>query len=178
MWVSNTQQFMRTDVVYQTEVRGEKKTEVLRPEDMVGIFGVKVDDGSFEPISQDQKKKDFLDYKDFVMGLQAASVEQAARTQDPNQALNIDFAYFLQRGSEHFNENSTHILADKNAILPQQPSAPVAVTPPTDPNAPAPEATQPLSPEDAGAVSPDGTQADGKSLPNTFPVRNVNNAVM
>lgn len=113
------------------------------------------------------------------MSLQASSVEQAARTQDPNQALNLDFGYFLQRGSEHFNENSTHILADEGSITPQLPTSPTEVTPPESPNAPALE--QPLSPEDAGAVTPpegDGVQTDGKSMPNTFPVRNVNNLVM
>lgn len=180
MWLSNTQQFMRTDVVYEHNQRGQKVTEVLRPEDMVGIFGVKVDDGSFEPISKDQKKKDFLDYKDFAIGLQASSVEQAQRTQDPNQALNLDFGYFLQRGSEHFNENAQHIIVDSQSILPQAPSDPIAQTPPTAPNAPAPEAptSEPLSPEDAGAVSDDGVQSDGKSMPNSFPVRNVNNAIL
>lgn len=176
MWVSNTQQFMRTDVVTERTERGKTITEVLRPEDMVGIFGVKVDDGSFEPISQDQKKKDFLDYKDFTMSLQTASVLQAERTQDPNQALNLDFNYFLERGSEHFNENASHVIVDSQSILPQAPSAPAAITPPEDPNAPQPETVQPMSPEEAGAIeSPDGVQADGKSLPNTFPVRNVNN---
>ena len=174
MWLSNTQQFMRTDVVTTTMVKGEKKNEVLRPEDMTGIFGVKVDDNSFEPVSKDQKLQNFLAYKDFMLGLRAASVEQAQITQDPNQAMNLDFTELAQRGSEYFGENSTHFIIDNSEIVPQQPTAPTAVTPPEDPNAPAPEVTEPLSPEEAGAVSEDGSQADGKSMPDSFPVRNVN----
>ena len=174
MWLSNTQQFMRSDVVYQRKERGETKTEVLRPEDMTGIFGVKVDDNSFEPVSKDQKLQNFMQYKDFLIGMQAASVEQAQRTQDPNQAVNLDFADLIQRGSEYYSENASHYIIDNASIVPQQPTAPAAVTPPEDPNAPAPEMIEPMTAEDAGAVSEDGTQADGKSMPNTFPIRSVN----
>lgn len=178
MWLSNTQQFMRTDVVYERQVRGEKNVEVLRPEDMVGIFGVKVDDGSFEPVSKDQKKQDFLAYKDFLLQLQTGSVAQAERTQDPNQAVNLDFNELLTRGSEHFGESGNKFIVSNQEILPQVPTAPAAVTAPTDPNAPQPEMTEPMSPEAAGAVSEDGTQSDGKSMPNTFPIRSVNNPVL
>lgn len=170
MWLSNTQQFMRSDVVYERNEKGKKVIEVLRPEDMMGIFGVKVDDGSFEPVSKDQKKQDFLSYKDFVLSLQSASVDQAERTQDPTQALNIDFNQLLTRGSEHFSENASHFVVSTDEITPQQPSEPTAVTPPDEPNAPLPEGDmQPMSPEEAGAV-----QSDGKSMPDSFPVRNVN----
>lgn len=176
MWLSNTQQFMRTDVVTQTKVKGETKNNVIRPEDLTGIFGVKVDDSSFEPVSKDQKLQNFMSYKDFVYGVAAASVEQATRTQDPNQAVNLDHSEFLQRGSEIFGENASHYIIDNSKIIPQQPSAPTAVTPPNDPNAPPPEmeTAEPLSAEDAGAVDPMAVQADGKSMPDTFPIRSVN----
>ena len=183
MWLSNTQQFMRTDVVTQKTVKGQKQTEVLRPEDMMGIFGVKIDDGSFEPVSADQKKQDFLAYQQFILGLQNASVAQAQRTQDPNQAINLDFAEIAQRGSEHYGENFSHFVVDNTQITPQQPTTPTAVTPSNDPNAPAPgadasvpqAAPQPMSAEAAGAVP--NTQTDGKSMPTSFPVRNVNSII-
>lgn len=174
MWVSNTQQFMRTDVVVQTKKQGETVTEVLRPEDMLGIFGVKVDDSSFEPVSKDQMRSNFLAYKDFALGIQNASVAQAQRTQDPNQALNLNFQDFFQRGSEHFGENAQNFVIGNNEIQPQLPTPPDEITPPGDPNAPPPEEmggepAMPMTPEEAGAI-----QADGKSMPDSFPVRNVN----
>lgn len=176
MWLSNTQQFMRTDVITERNVKGEKVTEVIRPEDMMGIFGVRVDDGSFEPISKDQMRTNFIAYKDFVLGIQQASVAQAERTQDPNQALNIDFETLLQRGSEHFGESAANITVPVTDITPQAPTAPEEITPPEDPNAPieggldpmAPPPAEPMTPEDAGAV-----QADGKSMPDTFPIRSA-----
>ncbi len=177
MWLSNTQQFMRTDIIYQQKVKGQTATEVIRPEDLTGIFGVRVDDASFEPISKDQKRTDFLSFKDYLLTIQTASVEQATRTQDPNQAINLDFAELVQRGSEMFSENSSHFVVDNTQITPQQPTPATAITPPGDPNAPtadgldpmAPPPAEPMTPEDAGAV-----QADGKSMPDSFPVRNVN----
>lgn len=186
MWLSNTQQFMRTDVIYQQKVKGETQNEVIRPEDMIGIFGIRVDDGSFEPISKDQKRQDFVTFKDFALGIQQASVAQAERTQDPNQALNLDFNEFLQRGSEHFGESSSHYIVPTEQITPQQPSAPTEVTAPEDPNAPMPEGMppemmQPMSPEEAGAVMPEdpmSVQSDGKSMPDSFPVRSVNSPVL
>lgn len=168
MWLSNSQQFMRTDVISERTERGQKLTEVIRPEDMMGIFGVKVDDGSFEPVSKDQKKQDFLAYQQFVMSVQAASIEQASRTQDPNQALNIDFNELLQRGSEHFSENASHFVLSTDQIQPQM-APPAEPAMPGMPGAAAPPMAPPMTPEEAGAV-----QADGKSMPDSFPVRNIN----
>lgn len=180
MWLSNTQQFMRTDVVTQTTVRGEKQTEILRPEDMTGIFGVKIDDNSFEPVSKDQQRQDFLAFKDFLVQVRSASVEQAQLTQDPNQAVNIDWNELITRGSEYFSQASSHFVLDNTKITPQAPTAPTQVTPPNDPNAPAPDGSgaMPMSPEAAGAVSADGVQSDGKSMPNSFPIRSVSNPVL
>lgn len=174
MWLSNTQQFMRTDAVYQRKVKGETKTEVLRPEDMTGIFGVRVNDSSFEPISKDQKRQDFMAFKDYLLQLQSASVAQAERTQDPNQVINLDFAELVQKGSEYFSENSSHYLIDNTKITPQLPTMPTDITPAEDPNAPQPEMSEPMSAEDAGVIDEGAVQSDGKSMPDSFPVRNVN----
>lgn len=184
MWLSNTQQFMRTDVVAPRKEKGKTVNEVLRPEDMMGIFGVKVDDGSFEPISKDQMRTNFLAYKDFVMGIQSASVAQAERTQDPNQAVNLDFAQILERGSQHFGESSTAFVIDNTQIKPQIPTPPTEVTPGEDPNAPVngqDPLAAPMSAEDAGAAPEAGgmdVQADGKSMPDSFPIRSLSNPVL
>lgn len=180
MWLSNSQQFMTTDVVHTHKVKGSDVNEVIRPEDLLGIFGVKIDDGSFEPISKDQKRQDFVMFKDYLLQIQAASEKQAERTQDPAQALNLDFNQLLLRGSEHFGEASVNFIVPEGTIVPQAPSAPAEVTPEDMPNAPQPEGEagtlpmEPMSPEAAGAISEDAVQADGKSMPDSFPVRSVN----
>lgn len=188
MWLSNTQQFMRTDVVSTKTIKGQKVNDVLRPEDMLGIFGVSIDDGSFEPISKDQKKQDFMTFKDYLLSLQSASVAQAERTQDPSQALNLDFNELLDRGAEHFGEASRNFLVADGAIMPQAPTNPTAQTAPEDPNAPMPGGdgapgapAAPMTPEQAGAImagTGSGTQADGKAMPTSFPLRSVNSPVL
>lgn len=179
MWLSNTQQFMRADVVMETVKNGEKKNEVIRPQDVMGIFGVKIDDGSFEPISKDQKRQDFLAYVSGLQAWQTSSIAQADRNQQPTDALRIDWNEVALRGSEHFSENAS------NFILP-------VVPPPTaEPQAPeaggelpleVPEASgglaEPLPADDVLDLAPGETdlseQADGKDIPESFPVRNVN----
>lgn len=183
MWLSNTQQFMRTDVIAEKTEKGKTEVEVIRPEDMMGIFGVQIDDGSFEPISKDQLKQDFLAYQQFIMNLQAASIEQAQRTQDPEQAVNIDYHKLLERGSEHFGESSENFVLDASEINPQAPPEGM------EGDGEIPPMSEPMSAEDSGAVeSPedeniidldgdgvnDGFQADGKTMPESFPVRSVN----
>lgn len=174
MWLSNTQQFMQTDVVYETTKNGEKQVDVIRPEDVMGIFGVKVDDGSFEPISKDQKRQDFLAFVGSLQGWQTSSVEQADRTQDPTDALRIDWNEIAVRGSEHFSENPTHFLLP--AVAPPPQPAQDQVMPELGD-----ELIEPLPAEAVmdGAIPelPDdemATQSDGKSMPDSFPVRNVN----
>lgn len=169
MWLSNTQQFMRTDVVYEQTKNGEKQTEIIRPEDLMGIFGVKIDDGSFEPISKDQKRTDFLAFVGALQAWQTSSIAQAERTQQPTDALRLDWNEIVVRGSEHFSENASHF------VLPA--AAPVA--PPTEPTVPelAGEVTEPLPAEEVMVIPPEGNfdlQSDGKSMPESFPIRNIN----
>lgn len=173
MWLSNSQQFMTSDVVYEQTVRGEKKYDIIRPEDLLGIFGVKVNDSSFEPISKDQKKEDFMNFVQSATGWQASSVEQATRTQDPTDAINLDWNEIMVRGSEVFGENASHFTkpATAPAVQPEAPAEPAPaegeLTTPLPADAVMPE----LAPE--GAV-----HADGRSMPDTFPVRSVNNPTL
>jgi hypothetical protein len=161
---------MRSDVVFETTKNGEKQVEVIRPEDLMGIFGVKVDDGSFEPISKDQKRQDFLAFIGSLQTWQGSSVEQAERTQDPTDALRIDWNQIAVRGAEHFAENSSHFLL------------PAVAPPPAPEEAPAPdmgmgELTEPMPADIAlgeAPVDPLSVQPDGKSMPDSFPIRNVN----
>ena len=183
MWLSNTQQFMQTDVVVRKMEKGQTTNEVLRPQDMIGIFGVSVDDGSFEPISKDQKKQDFLAFQQFVMGVQQASQAQAERTQDPAQAINLDFTEILQRGAEHFGENAAHFIAEASTINPQVPQEVPGGSPEGLPEGlpeGIPEA-EPMSAEEAGAELPGepdfSSQSDGKDMPESFPVRNVKSLI-
>jgi hypothetical protein len=174
MWQSNTQQFMRTDVVYERKANGASKYDIIRPIDMIGIFGIKVDDGSFEPVSKDEQRKNFLEYVANLQSWQESSVAQAERTGDYTDALRVDWNEVSQRGSEKYGENSSHFLLP--AVVPPTQAAPGETSPVTAPPVPTPVDNNypPLPAEQAlGLDTPLGQQSDGKSMPNTFPVRSV-----
>lgn len=178
MWVSNTQQFMDSDVVIEKVKNGEKGYDVIKPEDNLGLWNIRIDDSSFEPISKDQKLKDFLAYTANLQAWQEASVVQAERVGIPAMAMNIDWDEVAKRGSTLNSENYSHFVLP--AIPTQQPVQ-SAVPVPTDPGVMPPEGAMPMPADEAlapVAPSPYEVQPDGKSMPNTFPVRSINNPAL
>lgn len=183
MWLSNSQQFMTSDVVYEQTVRGEKQYDIIRPEDLLGIFGVKVDDGSFEPVSKDQKRKDFLDFSNQLLAYQSSSQQQAQLSQNPQEAVRLDFNELIVRAGDHFGENATNYIMTTPLPAVQMPGVePAPEAPAEDPLAAMAEMggmeglTPPMPADEV--TSEDGVQADGKSMPNSFPVRSVMNPVL
>lgn len=153
MWVSNTQQFMNHDVVVEKLLNGEKVNEVITPADQMGIWNIKVDDSSFEPISKEAKRKDYLDYAANLQGWQQASVEQATRLNDPTLALNIDWSEIARRGSEQYSENYSHFVMppmepkeEEPAPAPPMPAMPQELPPEAIPQE---VAIPPMSAEEA-----------------------------
>lgn len=170
MWVSNTQQFMNHDIVVEKVKNGEKTNEVIRPSDQMGIWNIKIDDGSFEPISKDAKRQDFLAWAANLQGWQNASIEQATRLNKPEMAINIDWDEVARRGTDHYSENYSHVV-----LPPQEPVAPpepVQPEPTVAPEVAMPaQAPVPMSAEEAlGSLQ---LQADGKQMPTSFPIRSV-----
>lgn len=176
MWVSNTQQFMNHDIVVEKLQNGEKTNEIIRPTDYLGIWSIRIDDSSFEPVSKDQDRQDYLGYAAWLQTVQAASIEQATRLGRPEMAMNIDWDAVARRGSEKHSQNYGMFVlppmvpvAEAETATEETPAeaAPVAAVPVA-------EVYQPMSAEEAiGAV-----QADGKSMPDSFPVRSVNNPAL
>lgn len=105
MWLSNTQQFMDKEVAATTTKGGQQTIEVITPADMTGVFNLRVDEGSFEPVSKDELRKNFTDVVANVTAWSASSVEQAARTGDASQAINLDWNGIMIRGLEVYGEN-------------------------------------------------------------------------
>lgn len=176
MWVSNTQQFMNHDVVTEKLKNGEKTYDIISPEDIKGIWNIRIDDSSFEPISKDQKLKDFLNYTANLQAWQQASVEQATRLNDPTKAMNIDWDEVAKRGSELNSENYGHFVLPPQAPVPQMP-APAPEAPVDTSGGAQPPLVPPMSAEEAMA-DPMSVQPDGKSMPDTFPVRSINNPAL
>lgn len=129
IWLSNTQQFMDSDVVVPTKKNGQEMPEVIRPIDLAGLFNLKIEDGSFEPVSKDEQRKNYMDYVANITSWAAASVEQSQRTQGATPALNLDFNSIAMRGSEVYGENfNNFVLADPTGAITQ-----AQAQPPVDP---------------------------------------------
>lgn len=130
MWVSNTQQFMSHDIVVEKLLNGEKTNEIIKPQDQMGIWNIKVDDSSFEPISKEAKRKDYLDYAANLKGWQEASVEQSVRLNNPEMAMNVNWDEVARRGSEQYSESYSHFILPPMKPVPTEPEpAPVAEVP-------------------------------------------------
>lgn len=131
MWASNSQQFLNHDIVVERVIFGNKTSEIIRPADLVGLWNVRIDDSSFEPVSKDAKRQDYIQWADNLKSWQEQSVAQAERNQDPAMAINVDWNEVALRGSEHFSENySRFILPAKAPVVVEQPQpAPMDVMP-------------------------------------------------
>lgn len=110
LWNSNTQQFMDKDVVTTRKEKGKSVTEIISPIELIGVFNLKVDDGSFEPVSKDEQRKNYMDYVANLSTWANASIQQAQRTGDQTQALNLDFHSIALRGSEVYGENFNNFI--------------------------------------------------------------------
>lgn len=145
MWVSNSQQFLNHDLVVEKMQDGKKVHDVIHPSDISGIWNIKVDDNSFEPVSKDAQRQDYLAYVQFVQGLQQASIEQSERNKTPDTAINLDFNEIGKRGSELFSQNYSHYVLPAVVVKQQEeesPATPPAATPPEIP----PEALAAMQP--------------------------------
>ena len=125
MWLSNTQQFMDSDIVANRKSNGQNTPEVIKPIDLTGLFNLKIEDGSFEPVSKDEQRKNYMDYVANLATWAQASVEQAQRTQGATPALNLDFNSIAMRGSEVYGENfNNFLLQDPTGAISQAQAAP------------------------------------------------------
>ena len=115
MWLANTQQFMDRDIPVSSNREGNTVTEIIRPVDITGLFNLKIDEGSFEPVSKDELRENYMTYIANLTTWADASVVQAERTGDPTQALNLDFRGIALRGSEVFGENLNNFLVSETS---------------------------------------------------------------
>lgn len=156
MWASNSQQFLNHDLIVEKVVNGEKVPELVRPADLQGLWNVRIDDSSFEPVSKDVKRQDYLQWAENLSAWQANSVAQAERNQDPSMAINVDWNEISLRGSEHFSENYSRFILPATAPVTELPPDGAPINPEEIIAAEIPEEEpqglppiEPLSPDEA-----------------------------
>lgn len=136
MWLVNSQQFMVEPVVYQKNTYKGSVTEMITPEDIRGNFVLRIDENSFEPISEDQMRSNYIEYIANLQNWANASREQAQANGNTEGIISIDYAHAAERLSELSSENPSTILmkVEQPQALeqnPEQPEAPAKTNEPT-----------------------------------------------
>ena len=110
MWLVNSQQFMVEPVVYQKNTYKGSVTEMITPTDIRGNFVLRIDENSFEPISEDQMRSNYIEYIANLQNWANASREQAKANGNTEGIISIDYAHAAERLSELSSENPSTIL--------------------------------------------------------------------
>ena len=115
MWLVNSQQYMIDPIIYQHNTNKGNVTNVITPEDIRGNFLLRVDENSFEPISADQMRSNYIEYIANLQNWANASREQAQANGNTAGIISINYAHAVERLSELSSENpSTIILPVEN----------------------------------------------------------------
>lgn len=119
IWNSNTQQFMDYDVVKEMNSNNGRTYEIIRPADIIGVFNIKVDEGSYEPVSKDERRDNFLNYVANMQTWASSSVEQAQQDGDTSGILKIDYKSIATKASEIFGENANNFIINETDVASQ-----------------------------------------------------------
>lgn len=173
MWLVNSQQFMVDPVVYQKNTYKGSITEMITPEDIRGNFVLRIDENSFEPISEDQMRSNYIEYIANLQNWANASREQANANGNTEGIISIDYAHAAERLSELSSENPSTILMkveNPQANNPEQPEQPAEQPEGNEPNLNAVGEIEPPQGMNAGTETPqmymegEEATADAKSL--------------
>lgn len=110
MWLVNSQQYMVDPVIYQYNTNRGNITDVITPEDIRGNFLLRVDENSFEPISADQMRSNYIEYIANLQSWANASREQAQANGTNEGIISINYTHAVERLSELSSENPSTIL--------------------------------------------------------------------
>lgn len=106
MWLSNNRQFV--DFSFEVPILKDNKFEYepLTPEELQLQMELRINDMSMQPISDQQKRENFIAYSDRLVQLQSGSINQAQLTGDQSQILFIDWHAQARDLAKHFSTKS------------------------------------------------------------------------
>lgn len=122
MWLSNNRQFVNFDFEVPVLKDNKMTEEILTPEELQLQMELRIDDMSMQPISDMQRKENFLAYMQQLVQAQTASINQAQLAQDNSQVLFIDWHTIAQDLAKHFHVRSLQkqIMPNEQALAAQQ----------------------------------------------------------
>lgn len=123
MWLVNSQQFMTDSLPYEKVTGRGNSIELINPADIRGSFILRIDESAFEPISNDQKRENYIGYVANIRDWAKASREQAQANGSVEGIINIDYLNAVERFSELSSENASAILLEAPIAQPPTPQA-------------------------------------------------------
>lgn len=120
-WLSNNRQFMNFEFP-MTTLKDNKVEEVkLTPEELQLQMELRISDMAMQPISDQQKRDNFIAYQDRLIQLQTASIQQSQLTGDQNQILFLDYHTQAAELAKHFSVRSAQkqVLPNEQALAVQ-----------------------------------------------------------
>lgn len=122
MWLSNNQQFLAVPVTVDGQVNNRPAPVTVTPADMQGNMVLRINDASMEPVGHDQQLQTFLQYQQFLMGIQQASIAQSSVSGGVTKPLLINFSELAREGSEKMGQNNfDSLIMPETDIPPPQP---------------------------------------------------------
>lgn len=121
MWLSNNRQFMNFDFTLPTLKDNAYEMETLTPEELQLQMELRINDMSMQPISDQQRRENFLAYQDRMIQLQTASINQSQITGDKSQILFLDWHQQARDMARHFSVRSAEkqIMSNDKALAQQ-----------------------------------------------------------
>ena len=112
MWLMNSQQFMSEPVPVERQTGRGLTVDIISPTDLYGNYILRIDESSFEPTSQSEKRDNYIAYIANVQAWSQASREQATANGTTDGIINIDYLNAVERFSELSSENAGSILLE------------------------------------------------------------------
>lgn len=122
MWLVNSQQYMVDPIIYEKTTPQGNVADIVNPADIRGNFILRVDENSFEPISNDQMRNNYIQFIANVQNWAAASREQAQANGTTEGIISIDYLNAVSRLAELSSENPNTIIlpAANQALTPEE----------------------------------------------------------
>lgn len=118
MWLSNNRQFMTEPFRFESIKANKVEEKVLTPEELQLQMELAINDMSMQPISDQQKRENFLAYQNRMIELQTASINQSQLTGDQSQILFLDWHEQAEQTARHFNQRDARkqIMPNEQAL--------------------------------------------------------------
>lgn len=115
MWVSNNRQFMNFEFPVPVLKNNKFEIEPLTPEELQLQMELRINDMAMQPISDQQRKENYLAYLQQIIQAQTASVTQSQITGDQNQIVFLDWHLIMEQLGRHF-----HVKSFQKQIMPNE----------------------------------------------------------